>query len=375
MSWISLTRLLGQFDAAPEESLLILVFLSKCGYIENDGDGKRKPDKMSPPKLTHVVSDEELDRRDFGEADCMDRRASPSSQVASKGMDDYINRRTMTPLQERMNGFTMLVGAFYGSYYCLSGTWLWDNIDQVDLLALSSSSISPDCGTSWLLQNLHATPPLPMIFIALGLVAHAPISFIYHWHYCTTLPPGKARFDHWSRKLDQAFIHVASAFVSYGTSGRWDFFAANVIFNAYCAWCTLVSTTVSIFMEISMKIRITSPCKHNYCSQTIHIFFALIITMQATPVKTQLCILLSMFFNTSPLLQRDDMDTFLLAWFVIGPAVWLFATYPIRGWSHAAFHLTIALLVPILMEAAGELPASQEQIAKAAHCASLLGKL
>jgi len=97
--------------------------------------------------------------------------------------------------------------------------------------------------------------------------------------------------------------------------------------------------------------------------------------MQATPVKTQLCILLSMFFNTSPLLQRDDMDTFLLAWFVIGPAVWLFATYPIRGWSHAAFHLTIALLVPILMEAAGELPASQEQIAKAAHCASLLGKL
>jgi len=296
-----------------------------------------------PPKLTHVVSEEDLNSRDYTEDDGLLKKAfhrvnSSTSLIVLKDKDDYINRRTMTPLQERLNGFTMLVGAFYGSYYCFSGTWLWDNIDQVDLLALSSSSFSPNCGTSWLLQNLHATPPLPMIFIALGLVAHAPISFIYHWHYCTTLPPGKARFDHWSRKLDQAFIHVASAFVSYGTSGRWDFFAANVIFNAYCAWCTLVSTT-------------------------------------ATPVKTQLRILVSIFSYTSPLLQRDDMDTFLLAWFVIGSALWLFATYPIRGWSHAAFHLTIALLVPILMEAAGELPASQEQIAKAAHCASLLGML
>ena len=69
------------------------------------------------------------------------------------------------------------------------------------------------------------------------------------------------------------------------------------------------------------------------------------------------------------------MDMFLLSWIVIGTALWLFASYHIRGWSHAAVHLTIALLVPILMEAVGELPASQEQIAKAAHCASLLGML
>jgi len=51
------------------------------------------------------------------------------------------------------------------------------------------------------------------------------------------------------------------------------------------------------------------------------------------------------------------MDMFLLSWIVIGPALWLFASYHIRGWSHAAVHLTIALLVPILMEAVGELPA------------------
>jgi hypothetical protein len=92
-------------------------------------------------------------------------------------------------------------------------------------------------------------------------------------------------------------------------------------------------------------------------------------------VKTQLRILLSIFSYTIPFLQRDDMDTFLLAWIVLGSSFWLFATYPIRGWSHAAFHLTIALIVPIFMEAAGELPASQQQITKAAQCAAFMGKL
>jgi hypothetical protein len=175
---------------------------------------------------------------------------SSSSLAVLIDKDEYISRRTMTPLQERMNGLTMLAGALYGWYYCFSGMWLWDNIDQVDPAALESAAANVviQCRTSWLLQDLHVTPPLPMVFITLGLVAHAPVSFIYHWHYCTTLPPGKPRLDHWSRKLDQAFIHVASAFVSYGTSGRWDFFAFSVIFNAYCAWCTLVSTTVSVYM-------------------------------------------------------------------------------------------------------------------------------
>jgi len=163
--------------------------------------------------------------------------------------DEYIKRRTMTPLQERLNGVTMLVGAFYSLYYCFSGRWLWDNTSKLDLSALKGygEGVVVQCGTSWLLEDLHTTPPLPVIFIALGLVTHAPISFTYHWHYCTTLPPGKDRLDHWSRKLDQAFIHVVSAFVSYGTSGRWDFFAVNVIFNSYCASYTLISTAVSAF--------------------------------------------------------------------------------------------------------------------------------
>lgn len=167
--------------------------------------------------------------------------------------DDYMSRRTMTSFQERLNGLSMLPGAFYCLYYTFSGVWLFDNVDQVHPSALENiEGANVSCRiTSWALQDLYVMPPLPILFIALGVVSHAPFSFIYHWHYCTTLPPGKPRFDHWSRKLDQAFIHVASAFVSYGTSGSWDFFVANAAFNAHCVWRNLVSKTVS-----SMVLRI-----------------------------------------------------------------------------------------------------------------------
>jgi hypothetical protein len=229
--------------------------------LDPEGDCDRF--NISPPKLAHIASEVDFEPLDLSEGTPVVKttvegssikrafyRVSSSSSFAATikvpDMDDYMNRRTMTPLQERINGFTMLAGALYGSYYCFSGMWLWDNVDQVDPASFTFAS-DLQCGTtfSWVLRDLHAMPPLPMIFIALGLVTHAPVSFVYHWHYCTTLPPGKPRFDHWSRKLDQAFIHVASAFVSYGTSGRWDYFALNVVYNAYCAWCTLISSTVS----------------------------------------------------------------------------------------------------------------------------------
>jgi len=154
-----------------------------------------------------------------------------------------------------MNGLSVLPGAMYCFYYCLSGTWLWDNVDQVDPAALGNIGDEATCRmSSWLLQDLYVMPPLPILFIALGIIAHAPFSFIYHWHYCTKLPPGKPRFDHWSRKFDQAFIHVISTFMSYGTSGRWDFFVANAIFNAHCVWSNLVSTTVSFFTRNCLDV-------------------------------------------------------------------------------------------------------------------------
>ena len=92
-------------------------------------------------------------------------------------------------------------------------------------------------------------------------------------------------------------------------------------------------------------------------------------------MQTQLRIFVSLIAYTIPILRRGDIDTFLLVWMVLAPALWLFATYPIRGWSHTAFHIVVAFVPPILMVAAGELAASEQQIMKAARCAAFLGKL
>jgi hypothetical protein len=51
-------------------------------------------------------------------------------------------------------------------------------------------------------------------------------------------------------------------------------------------------------------------------------------------------------------------------------SVWLFVRYPLGGWSHSAFHLVIALVPPLIMEAACQLPTSQAAIRMAAKCAA-----
>lgn len=92
-------------------------------------------------------------------------------------------------------------------------------------------------------------------------------------------------------------------------------------------------------------------------------------------MKTQTRILVSILAYTIPFLHRGDTDTFLLVWLILSAAFWLFSSYPIRGWSHTAFHVVAALVIPILMDSAGELVASHGQITKAAQCAILDGKL
>jgi hypothetical protein len=72
----------------------------------------------------------------------------------------------------------------------------------------------------------------------------------------------------------------------------------------------------------------------------------------------------------NPILRRGDMELFLTLWALLGFSFWLFGAYPIGGWSHSAFHLCIAFIVPrLLMVAAIELPASQGQLKVAAQCA------
>ena len=83
--------------------------------------------------------------------------------------------------------------------------------------------------------NLYSIPPMPVMAIALGVCLHAPCSFIYHWCFSSHLDSVSSMY-HWSRRLDQSFIHVMIAFLSYGVTGRWSNFWLNVIFNADCIY-------------------------------------------------------------------------------------------------------------------------------------------
>jgi hypothetical protein len=69
-----------------------------------------------------------------------------------------------------------------------------------------------------------------------------------------------------------------------------------------------------------------------------------------------------------PIMRRGEFLLFGKLWTVLLTSGWLFGTYPIGGWSHCAFHFVIALLPSLLMNAACELPAAQDQMKLAAQC-------
>jgi len=84
-------------------------------------------------------------------------------------------------------------------------------------------------------------------------------------------------------------------------------------------------------------------------------------------------IFFSILAYTVPILKRGDVLMFGKCWVVVLISGWLFAQYPLKGWSHAMFHLVIALLPPLLLQVAIELPASKEQITMAVQCATSIG--
>lgn len=148
-------------------------------------------------------------------------------------VDAYMASREMTEQQERWNALTMIPSPLYCIYYILAGKWLNDaTAAQVDFPEEPFDESA--CIQSTWFPNFHAMPPLAVVFVALGIVIHAPFSFIYHWKYAHALPPGIARTDHVSRRLDQAMIHVASAFITYATSFSWEYFLSNILYNADC---------------------------------------------------------------------------------------------------------------------------------------------
>ena len=282
-------------------------------------------------------------------------------QESASTLQQYVAKREMTPRQERWNALTMIPSPIYCIYFLLSGCWLKESLveetrqemmqQQLDSLlvqqvhgfedfannavgdvhgCLSDSSLF----SSWLFLQHHmpALPPMTVVAVAIGIICHAPFSFLYHYKYAHSLA-GTSRTTHWSRRMDQSMIHFGSACVSYATSGSWDYFVANVLFNLECC-----------VRQFQHKVR---------------------------PRRNQIRIGISIIFYVLPILRRGDLELFLQVMTVVAVGGWLFILYPIGGWSHTAFHLVLAFLPPLLMMAATELPASQEQLRLAATCAVL----
>jgi len=273
------------------------------------------------------------------------RRRRPSiNSDHNPGLDlqQYMAKREMTATQERWNALTMIPSPVYCLYFLATGAWVNPSMvseakQEMDYFNMGSEGLSGQlegisCVRTGLL-DIPAIPPLPVLAVAFAIVSHAPFSFLYHWRYAHTLPAGAPRTTHWSRRMDQSMIHVASAFLSYATSGSWDFFLANVLFNAEC-----------IYRQFKHKVR---------------------------PRRNKIRILISVVSFTIPMIQRGDLETFVTFWAIIFVSGWLFVQYPLGGWSHSAFHLVVTLIAPLLLAAARELPASQDQLRVAATCSVL----
>ena len=266
--------------------------------------------------------------------------------------EEYAQKRLMTAQQERMNALTMLPP----SIYCILFVFLTSNWIRNDALEnarrdyyadpkhfetthstgfagmLNEALADPDTGCLSPDFVFPAIPPLAVLAVFVGTLAHMPWSFVYHWYYAHRLH-GQERINHWSRRMDQAMIHCSSAFYAYATSGSFHYFLACALFNLHCAR--------RHFLPI------------------------------LRPRSNQIRIGIAMVAYSLPILRRGDVERFCILWGFLGIGVWLFSKYPIGGWSHAAFHLILSVLPAIFFSVALELPVSQPQIQLAAQCSVL----
>mmetsp|Transcript_772 Transcript_772/g.1767 ORF Transcript_772/g.1767 Transcript_772/m.1767 type:complete len:398 (-) Transcript_772:242-1435(-) len=250
----------------------------------------------------------------------------------------YMASRVMTPFQERLNAFTVLPSTYYCIMFFLSGSWLSQSFiqDYANEMVDDHEFDESQCITSSWLPHLHALPPLPPVAAAVGILGHGPFSMIYHLKCAHALPPGLPRTKHWSRRMDQAMIHFQSVGMAYASTGRLDFFLANLLFNMDCFHRQFLPKVV--------------------------------------PKRNQVRLGMSIFFYTLPILMRGEFMAYFQLGIIFGVGGWLFGQYPIGGWSHAVFHIAITFVPPVMFWSALNLPSSRGQLEVAAHCAMLAGK-
>jgi len=280
-------------------------------------------------------------------------------------VESYMKSREMTPFQERMNAITMLPIVVYIAWFLMSGYWI---LGQQQILEearavvvsdqwkhefasgggfplLDTTSGGDACFdwssnsswwpvlVDWLSTWLPSMPPIPVLAVCAGWLLHTPWSVLYHWRYAHSLPPGTARTNHWSRRMDQSMQHVACAFCCLGTSGHWDFFLVNAAY--------------------------TIDCFHRQFKQRVR------------PRRNKIRLLVSCLTWMIPILRRGDWKHFIPLVMLVVVGGWLFTTYPVGRWSHSAFHLIVCLALPLIISVSISLPSVQDSLRVAAQCVAL----
>jgi hypothetical protein len=290
-------------------------------------DGSFSTDEIDDQEHKEMVR--EVIEADNEEISKQFRRRRPSETE----FELYRNKRKMSSTQEKWNAITMIPSPLFCLYYVLSGSWVQSSITEMSDVSRPDYDSGFEAAITCLPQSrwhsMPAIPPLTVLAVAVAIALHAPFSFLYHWKFAS-----KYDILHWSRRLDQSFIHVASALVSFATSGSWDYFCANVLFNAECIY------------------RLHLP--------------------RVRPRMNQVRIAMSILAYVFPIFWRGDYTLFSQVLVVLGVGGWLFSAYPVGGWSHSAFHIVMCLLPPLIMEAASELPVSEAQTRMASSCLRLI---
>lgn len=268
-------------------------------------------------------------------------RRKPTFQEVD--VDAYMANREMTALQEKWNALTMIPHPILCIWFVCAGLWIPKTmVQEMQLEAQASGtgwpetwigepteclSLLPTATTWW---NLAYWPPAPVLAVAIGVTLHAPWSMLYHWKYAHQLPPGAARTNHWSRRMDQAMLHFACAMLSFATSGSWDYLIATALFNADSAY------------------------RH--------------FTPKVSPRRNKVRITLAIIAYSIPMLRQGHTLLFCQFWAGMSLCMWLFAAYPIGGWSHAVFHIVSVFTLIPLLQAASLTVAAQDAVQMAAQC-------
>lgn len=254
-------------------------------------------------------------------------------------MERRASRRQMNTTQEVWNAITMLVTPLMGLFFILSGMWVTEEDVTHARETLFTGVNDPmdvhfdgehRCIRSRFFPHLPAVPPVATLSIVLGYVLHSPCSIYYHLLCAFKIPPGPKRLDHWSRRLDQAMIHVMGTFVSYGTSG------------------SIKYGLVSLAFTLDSIYRLFQP---------IHQPRGILVRM-----------IIGFLMPVLPALVYGHIEEVLQFLLIYAISGWMFTTYPFGGYSHGFFHLVAAISNPIQLALSTKLLTSQQAIEIAASC-------